>query len=78
MYLKNIINSKKYWATVKPLFSNKIKSTEHITLEENEKIINNDKELARIFNEFFVNTVPNIRISTNHNERDPIKKAIGK
>ena len=51
--LKDITDSKKFWAKVKPLFSNKIKSTEYITLEENGKIISNDKELARIFNEFF-------------------------
>ena len=50
---KDITDSKKFWATVKPFFSNKIKSTEYITLEENGKIITNDKELAIIFNEFF-------------------------
>ena len=41
--LKDITDCKKFWATVKPLFSNKIKSTEYITLEENGKIINNNK-----------------------------------
>ena len=83
--LKDITDSKKFWATVKSLFSNKIKSTEYITLEENGKIISNDKELARIFNEFFVNIVPNLDINTNHsflintdNESDPIEKAIAK
>ena len=83
--LKNITDSKKFWATVKPLLSNKIKSTEYITLEENGKIIGNDKELARIFNEFFVSIVPNLGINTNHsflintnNENDPIEKAIAK
>ena len=83
--LKDITDSKKFWATVKPLFSNKIKSTEYITLEENGKIITNDKELARIFNEFFVNIVANLRINTKHsflintdNENDPIEKAIAK
>ena len=83
--LKEITDSKKFWATVKPLFSNKIKSTEYITLEENGKVISNDKELARIFNEFFVNIVPNLGINTNHsflintdNENDPIEKAIAK
>ena len=83
--LKEITDSKKFWATVKPLFSNKIKSTEYITLEENGKIISNDKELARIFNEFFVNIIPNLGINTNHsflintdNENDPIEKAIAK
>ena len=83
--LKDITDSKKFWATVKPLFSSKIKSTEHITLEENGKIISNDKKFARIFNEFFVNIVPNLGIKTNHsflintgNENDPIEKAIAK
>ena len=85
LHLKEITDSKKFWATVTPLFSNKIKSTEYITLEENGKIISNDKELARIFNEFFVNMVPNLGINTNHsflintdNENDPIEKAIAK
>ena len=83
--LKDITDSKKFRATVKPLFSNKIKSTKYITLEENGKIISNDKELARIFNKFFVNIVPNLGINTNHsflintdNENDPIEKAIAK
>ena len=83
--LKDITDSKKFWPTVKPLFSNKIKSTEYITLEENGTIISNDKELARIFNEFFVNIVPNLGINTNQsflintdNENDPIEKAIAK
>ena len=53
--MKDITDSEKFWATVKPLFCNKIKST----LEENGKITSNDKELARMFNEFFVNIVPN-------------------
>ena len=85
MDLKDITDSKKFWATVKPLFSNRIKSTEYITLEENGKIISNDKELARIFNEFFVNIVPGLGINTNlsflintDNENDPIEKAIAK
>ena len=83
--LKEITDSKKFWATVKPFFSNKIKLTEYITLEENGKLISNDKELARIFNEFFVNLVLNLGINTNHsflintnNKNDPIEKAIAK
>ena len=49
------------------------------------KITSSDKELARIFNEFFVNIIPNIGINTNHsflinmnNENDSIKKASAK
>ena len=66
MDLKDITDSKKFWATVKPLFSNKIKSIEYITLGENGKIISDDKDLARIFNEFFINIVHNLGINTNH------------
>ena len=83
--LKNITDHNKFWTIVKPLFSNKIKSTEYITLEDNVKIISNDKESARIFNEFFVNIVPNLGTNTNHSflintdtENYPIKKAIVK
>ena len=85
MDLKDITDSSKFWATIKPLFSNKTKSTECITLKENGKIISNDKGLVRIFNEFFVNIVPNLGINTNDsflvntdNENDPIKKAVAK
>ena len=63
MDLKGITDSKKFWPTVKPLFSNKIKSAEYITLKENGKNISNDKKLARIFNELFVNVVPNLGMS---------------
>ena len=64
MNLKDITDSEKFWATVKPLFSNKIKSIEYITLEENGNIVNNDRELAGIFNEFFVSIVFNLGINT--------------
>ena len=54
-------------------------------LEENWKVLSNDKELAGIFNEFFVNIVPNLGINIDHsfsintkNENDPIEKAIAK
>ena len=47
--------------------------------------MSNDKELVKIFNEFFVNIVPNVRINTNHsflintdNENDSIEKVIAK
>ena len=33
--LNNICDNKKFWATVKPLFFNKIKSVENIVLSEN-------------------------------------------
>ena len=73
-------------ATVKPLFSNKIKSAENIYLDESGEIIRNEKEVANVFNKYFANIVPNIMgITNNHNllsdldtTNDPIEKIINK
>ena len=50
-----------------------------------EKLEANDKKLAGIFNEIFVNIIPNLGINTNHNflintdnENDPTEKTIAK
>ena len=64
--LKDINDNKKFWPTVKPLFSNKIKSAENIYLDESGEIIRNEKEVANVFNQYFVNTVPNIMGITNN------------
>ena len=61
--MKDITDNKNIGATVKPLFSNKIKSAEYITFEENGKFVNNDKEVGSIFNGFFLNIVPNLGIN---------------
>ena len=60
--LNNICDNKKNWATVKPLFFNKIKSAENIVLSENGKLIKDEEEVANIFNDFFLNIVPNLGI----------------
>ena len=64
--LNNINDNNKFWTTVKPLFCNKIKSVENIMLDENDKLVRNEKEVANIFNNFFVNIVPNLEINTEH------------
>ena len=83
--LNNICDNKKFWTTVKPLFSNKIKSVENIVLSENGVLIKNEEKVANIFNNFFVNIVPNLGIKTQHeflnttdNSKDPIENAICK
>ena len=43
-----------------------IKSVENITLEENGKLARDEKEVANIFHDFFVNTVPNLGMNTEH------------
>ena len=47
-----ITDNKKFWKTVKPLFSDKHKSNKKITLVEKDEIISNDIEVAEVMNTF--------------------------
>ena len=51
---KNIADNKKFWGTVKPLFSNKIRSNTCITLNEDGKLIKIEYQIVNIFNTFLL------------------------
>ena len=59
--IKNVIDNKKIWNTVKPLFSDKVKQ-QNITLIEGNKIISDKKDVAEKINNFFSNAVPSLNI----------------
>ena len=59
---KDVIDNKKFWKTVKPLFSDKVKSSEKITLVQEDKIITSDDENGKILNSFFSNVVKHLKI----------------
>ena len=65
------------------MLSNKFVNSEKITLVDNEKIITNDKEIAKVLNDLFSNIIKtlnfpqkNHRDSIIENFRDPTLKAI--
>ena len=75
----DITDNKAFWKMVKPFFTDKIKTKSKITLIEkkvvsqegqeeivSEKIITEDQAVAEVFNKFFINIVPNLKISTDH------------
>ena len=75
----DITDNKTFWKTVKPFFTDKIKTKSKITLIEkkvvsqegqeeivSEKIITEDQAVAEVFNKFFINIAPNLKISTHH------------
>ena len=75
----DITDNKTFWKTVEPYFADKIKTKSKITLIEknivsqegqektvSEKIITEDQAVAEVFKKFFVNIVPNLKISTDH------------
>ena len=51
---------------MRTLFFNKIKSAENITLDENGKLVRDEKKVTDIILEFFVNIVPSLGINTEH------------
>ena len=87
-YYKNlkpssIADTKSFWKTVKPFLSDKVKSTESITLFEKNVISHDDQNNAEIFNNFFINAVKNLNlelksdiINLETNEGDHILTAI--
>ena len=80
---EDVADNEQFWRTVKPLLSDKVKSSEKITLIEGEEIINEDGENAEILNTFFSNAVKNLKIpeyqeidSLANNISHPMFKAI--
>ena len=81
----HLCDNKKFWGVVKPLLSNKVVYNERITLVEDDKIIENNKNTASILNEFFSNIISTLGIPqynetepVSHNIGDPLMKAIMK
>ena len=74
---KDLTDNKQFWQTVKPLLSDKTKSSKKITLVEqretldtngniDDKIVNDDVKIAEILNRFFSNAVNVLKIPGSH------------
>ena len=74
---KDLTDNKQFWRTVKPLLSDKIKSSEKITFVEqretldtdgniDDEIVNDDVKIAEMFNRFFSNAVIDLKIPDFH------------
>ena len=59
---KGIADNKKFWETVKQLFSDKVKLKEKITLVQGEMISTEDEKNAELLNAFFTTAVSNLNI----------------
>ena len=62
MNVKDIVDNKQFWRTVKPLFSDKTKSKEKITLVEDGIVTTQDEQNAELLHLFFPNAVKNLKI----------------
>ena len=83
--INNFTDNKKFWNTVKPLFSETRLGSRKITLIKDENIVTDDQEVAETFNLFFKNSVQSLDIKQNlclqndtRNLVDPVEIALKK
>ena len=60
----DVIDNKKFWQTVNPLLSEKLKPREKITLVEKEELLSSESDVAR-FNHFFFHIFLKILVYPN-------------
>ena len=61
--IKDITDNRKFWKTIKPLFSEKHFSNNKIILVEGEEIISDNMAIAKTFNTYFSNIVESLEIN---------------
>ena len=83
--INQIVDNKKFWKNIKPLFTEGSNGGEKITIIDDNKVITSDIGLCNVFNDFFKNAVNNLNINDNrlllNNENgiiDPIEGIISK
>ena len=83
--LNEITDNKKFWKTLKPLFSDKGPRKQKITIVKDNEIISADKDVAETLNSFFKNAVHSLEIVENEylltpteNIQNPIDIALKK
>ena len=75
--LQNVTDTIRFWKTVKPIFGNKLKTCNTISLIEKSIVITSEKVLAKTLNEFFVNLVPNLNINAyNVSEENSLRNIL--
>merc|ERR1711989_12756 len=60
--VKVLEDNRKFWRTVKPLFSEKCMTKQTIRLNESGKIVSDTKEVAEILNNYFMDAVENLEV----------------
>ena len=76
--MRRVNDSRKFWKIVKPFFSEKQKKLTKIILLENDIITSNDKEIAEIFNDCFLNNSSTESSNTVAKQKDSLEDIIEK
>ena len=63
LVLGGLADNRKFWRTVKPVFSNEVQANSSLTLMEDGKMITEDLKRAEIINHYFTNITESLGIS---------------
>ena len=75
--MKLLTDNRKFWRIVEPLFSDKIQTSTAITLLENNKLVNDNRAVANIFNDYFVIITDSLDIPTVSENLTPTNEISG-
>ena len=62
MNVKDVTDSRKFWSTVKPFFSDTSKTVNNIILNDNDKILKDEKKVAKTLNDYFTNLTKKLKL----------------
>ena len=81
--MKNVLDCKEFWKTMRPFLSDKNKVFSQISMEKNNRIISDDFELSEEFSTFFEDAVRSLNVKPDEyylndteNLSDPVEIAI--
>ena len=79
--LNNVGNSKRFWKTLKPMFSDSSVVSENIVLIENNEVIRDDQAISEHSNHYFANITDTLKIAKLPKESvqitgDPVQDCI--
>ena len=63
--LSEITDNKKFWKTISPLYSNKVKNNQKINLIEKNVLVTSEVEIAKTFKEYSDQIAPKLNIIEN-------------
>ena len=63
--MASLVDNRKSWKSISPLFSNKVKSKENIALVRNNETICGNAKTAKVFKNYFDEIVGNLDIKRN-------------
>ena len=60
--VKDVTDTRKFWSRVKPFFSDTSKTVNNIILSDNDKMLKDEKKVAKTLNDYFTNLTKKLKL----------------